>query len=52
MKDIPKLKVVCPECKSTEIFYHCALQDESGTYDWGTVFTCLNCKTPFAKEKE
>ncbi len=47
MKDIPKPKTICPECGCKEAFYHCALQDDSGVYNWGTLATCLMCKTPF-----
>jgi DNA-directed RNA polymerase subunit M/transcription elongation factor TFIIS len=46
IKDIPKPKVACPECKHTEMFYHCALQINGEVYDWGTLVTCLNCKCP------
>ena len=48
-KDIPKPKVICPECGHKEVFFHCALHDNEGDiYDWGTLVTCLNCKILFA----
>ena len=49
MKDIPKPEVICPEWGCKDVFYHCALQDGSGVYDWGTVVTCLGCKSPLDK---
>lgn len=49
MNDVPKPKAICPECGSEEAFFHCTLKNSEGEiYDWGTVVTCLECKTPFA----
>lgn len=51
MNDVLKPKTICPECGSEKVFFHCALKDSEGNvYDWGTVVTCLECKTPFAIE--
>jgi len=48
MNDILKPKAVCPECGSEKAFFHCTLRDNDGSiYDWGTLVTCLECKTPF-----
>ena len=48
IRDVPKPNVVCPECGCTDAFFHCTRQDDHGTYDWGTLATCLRCKTPFS----
>jgi len=52
VKDVPKPETICPECGNEEAFFHCALQDEGGIYDWGTLVTCLECKTPYNLQGE
>lgn len=47
IRDVPKPNVVCPECGHMDAFFHCARQDGHGVYNWGTLVTCLRCKTPF-----
>ena len=49
--DVPRPNVICPECGHTDAFFHCAKQDDHGVYDWGTLVTCLRCKTPFTVSK-
>jgi len=47
IRDVLKPDVFCPECGHTDAFFHCTRQDDHGTYDWGTLVTCLRCKVLF-----
>jgi len=52
IRDVPRPSVHCPECGSTDLFWHCAQQDEHGVYDWGTLATCNKCGTPISLEED
>jgi len=48
IRDVPRPPATCPECgEQDDLFWHCALQDGHGVYDWGTLVTCNKCKILF-----
>ena len=49
IRDVPRPSATCPECgEQDDLFWHCALQNKHGVYDWGTIVTCNKCSTPFS----
>jgi len=50
IRDVPRPQIVCPnpDCKSADLFWHCARQDDRGVYDWGTIITCNKCGLDFS----